>query len=396
MFGKCAVSCKFPVGSIAAAVAMAVTVFMVGGSSLVVTGCATPPKAAEQIKPAWPGPPQTARIQFVRTIYSDEDLGRDSTFSDNLLEFLAGGKPPPNHIGQPTGIAVSEDGNRVYVADNLQNAVFIFDFDKKAFSKIEGIAAPVGVALDAQENVYVVASPVKQVFKFDRTGKRLGEFTDPSLERPTGLAIDKENKRIYVADTGTGKSTQNSVKIFDLEGKLTGQIDKDTAGVGAAFVFPTYVAVDAKGSLYVTDTFNGRVQQFDVNGKFLRTFGALGDAWGNFDKPKGVAIDNFGNLYVVDTGWSNVQIFNPSGQVLLFFGGRGTTPGLLGNPSAIAIDKRNRIYVGDYFNHRVAVYDLVNTTANDSFIKLPNAPAGKPAAAKSSSPPSGAVPAPPK
>ena len=107
--------------------------------------------------------------------------------------------------------------------------------------------------------------------------------------------------------------------------------------------------MDAKGNLYVTDTFNGRVQQFDVNGKFLRTFGALGDAWGNFDKPKGVATDSFGNLYVVDSGWSNVQIFNPVGQVLLFFGGRNAAPGFLQNPSAIAIDKRNRIYVGDYF-----------------------------------------------
>jgi len=370
-------------------------VTLCSAGAFVIAGCATAPKV-EQIKPVWPGPPLPARIQFVRSIISDEDLGKDTTFSEHLLEFLAGNKPPPNQIGEPNGIALSDDGNRVYVADTLQNAVFVFDFGTKAFAKIEGIPAPVGIALDAQENIYVVAPSIKKIAKFDRTGKNIGEFTDPSLERPTGLAIDNQNKRLYVVDTGTGKSTMNSVKIFNLDGKLIGQIDKDSAGPGAEFVYPTYAAVDAKGNLYVTDTFNGRVQQFDVNGKFLRTFGALGDAWGNFDKPKGVAIDSFGNLYVVDSGWSNVQIFNQAGQVLLFFGGRNSAPGFLQNPSAIAIDKHNRIYVGDYFGHRIEVYDLVNTTAADSFVNPPtNNPTGKAPVAKPGSPPANsASPAP--
>jgi len=362
-------------------------------SLLTFGGCATQEKKDEQIRPVWPGPPLTARIKFVRSIVSDEDVGRDTTFSDNLIEFLAGGKPPPNRIGQPTGIAVSEDGNRVYIADNLQNAVFIFDFEKKAFGKIDGISQPVGVALDADENLYVAAAPVRMIVKYDRNGKRLGEITDPSLERPTGLAIDKQNKRLYVVDTVTTRTAEASVKVFDLNGKMTGEIRKEAGTPGGPLVFPTYITVDAKNNLYVTDTFNGRVEMFDSSGKFLRSFGQLGDAWGNFDKPKGVATDEFGNLYVVDTGWSNVQIFNQKGQVLLFFGGRGSTPGFLGNPTSIAIDKRNRIYVGDYFNHRVEVYDLVNTTAADSNIQPPsNNPVGKPAPAK----PAAAKPAPAK
>lgn len=355
-------------------------------------GCATPPKQAE-IRPVWPGPPLPPRIQFVRSIYTDEDLGRDTTFADNLIEFLAGGKPPPNRIGQPTGIAVSDDGNRLYVADNLQNAVFIFDYEKKTFARVDEIAQPVGIALDAAENFYVAAAPVKKILKYDRTGKQIMEFTDPSLQRPTGLAIDRENKRLYVVDTGTAKGQSSSVKVFDFDGRLTGQISTDSAGPGGSLIYPTYATVDAKGNLYVTDTFYAHVQQFDVNGKYVRTFGALGDAWGNFDKPKGVATDSFGNVYVVDTGWSNVQIFNQAGQVLLFFGGRGTTPGFLGNPTAIAIDKRNRIYVGDYFNHRVEVYDLVNTAAADSFITPPsNNPVGKAPAAKPPSGPTKAAP----
>ena len=82
-----------------------------------------------------------------------------------------------------------------------------------------------------------------------------------------------------------------------------------------------------------------------------------------------MGFDTFGNIYAVDSGWSNVQIFNEKGQVLMFFGGRGTYPGLMQNPGVLTIDKKNRIYVGDVLNHRVNVYQLVNTTAEDSVVK---------------------------
>ena len=121
----------------------------------------------------------------------------------------------------------------------------------------------------------------------------------------------------------------------------------------------------------MTDTLNARVQKFDAEGKFVKRFGERGNSWGMFDKPKGVASDSFGNLYVVDSGWSNIQMFNQKGQVLMFFGGRGPIPGMLQNPAPIAIDANNRIYVGDYLNHRVEVYDLVNTKADDSFLVPP-------------------------
>jgi len=90
-------------------------------------------------------------------------------------------------------------------------------------------------------------------------------------------------------------------------------------------------------------------------------------------------VDSFGNLYVVDSGWSNVQLFNQKGQVLMFFGGRGTYPGLMQNPGVLAIDKKNRIYVGDLLNHRVNVYQLVNTTAADSEVKAEPAKPAAPA-----------------
>ncbi len=50
---------------------------------------------------------------------------------------------------------------------------------------------------------------------------------------------------------------------------------------------------------------------------------------------------------------------------------------MLKNPLAVAIDSKNRIYVGDYLNHRIGVYELVNTKADDSFLNPPPNPVGE-------------------
>ena len=350
--------------------------WLTGVVAALLSGCATSPKESEVQHLAWPPPPQTARIEFVRNYVSDEDLEHDTTFSQRVMNFVRGDKPTVNRIAEPMGLAVSDDGKRLYVSDFGHLAVFVFDFEKNSFAKIgtsERLARPVGLTLDAQENVYVVEQEKKGIGVFDRAGNRLRFITDPSIERPTGIALDRTHGWIYLADTGHSKSKTHTVKVFDLNGKLLRSIGGAKGDKPGHFMFPTYLAVDDAGNLYVTDTLNSRVQKFDPQGKYLQTFGGRGNAWGMFDKPKGVALDQFGNVYVADSGWSNVQIFNQKGQVLLFFGGRGPIPGMLKNPTAVTIDRNNLIYVADYLNHRIGVYRLINTTAADSFLNPPAA-----------------------
>jgi len=350
-------------------------------------GCAAQ-KPVEEARPAWPPPPDKARIEFVRTVSSEDDVVHDTTFTQKVADFLAGTKPTPAQIVEPDGIAVSDDGSVLYVSDRAQGAVFVFDFGKKQFLKVgaekgeAGLDWPMGVALDSEQNIYVVEQGKKAITVFDPSGKKIRSFTDPSLERPCGIAIDRERKRVYVADSVHTLSKQHTVKIFSLDGKLIGKIGGQKGDGPGYFNVPTYVSVDNDGDVYVTDTMNCRVQAFSPDGKYLRSYGERGDAYGQFGRPKGVALDSFHNVYVVDSGWSNVQIFNPQGQILLFFGGRGPLPGMLKNATAVAIDKNNRIYVGDYLNHRVEEYQLVNTTAADS---VPNSGA-PPAAPTTDSP----------
>jgi sugar lactone lactonase YvrE len=343
------------------------------GLLLPLFGCVTQPQQAEEVKLVWPAAPLPTRIAYVRSIYGEKDAS-GSTVTPDFFDFLSGKAPPENRITEPMGLAISDDAQRLYVADFVQLAVYEFDFGQKKFTKInkdKQLERPSGIALDADENIYVVESDKKGITVLNRQGKELRFISDPSISRPTGIAIDKQRKKIYLADTAHTRDEQHTVKVFDLQGNLLGNIGKDKGSDPGQFLFPTYVALDKAGNVYVTDTLNARIQKFDPDGKYLGKYGERGTGWGMFDKPKGSAVDSFGNLYAVDSGWSNVQIFNEKQQILLFFGGRGSYPGMMGNPTAIAIDKNNRIYVGDSLNHRVGVYDLANTTAQDSFLTPP-------------------------
>lgn len=325
-------------------------------------GCAATPKVPDVF---WPDPPDKPRIKYVRSLQSKDDVGGVS-----LREMLVG-IDKTLALYQPMGLALSEDRQRLYVADRAWNVVFVFDFKTGAVKTIGDqerypLTLPVGVALDAQENVYVTDSGTGTVRVYDKSGQFLQGIGKDLLTRPTGVAIDAARQRLYVVDTGQNDSTEaHRVKVFDLQGHVLQEIGRRGDGDGE-FNFPTFASLDAQGRLYVVDSVNNRIQVFDPEGKFLWKFGRSGDQIGDFARPKGVAVDSLGNIYVVDSRWSNIQIFNQHGQLLMIFAGVGTYPGLLMNPTAIAIDHDNKIYVSDTLGRRVSVYELVDTSADDS------------------------------
>ena len=88
--------------------------------------------------------------------------------------------------------------------------------------------------------------------------------------------------------------------MFDSDGELLGGIGERGVGPGQ-FNFPTNVALDATGRLYVTDSLNFRVQVFDSRARAAsRQIGGQGDMPGYFSQPKGLAVDGEDHLYVVD------------------------------------------------------------------------------------------------
>jgi DNA-binding beta-propeller fold protein YncE len=347
-------------------------------TALVTAGCAsggairansasnvgTPAAAAEAAVPlpVWPEPPLPPRVAFVRVLSDGQSLGTVKTgLKESFVNFISGKQPSSDHLYQPMDIAASDDGQRVYIADFGQGSVFIGNFATKTFAPApQPLERPFGIAIDNDENIYVSEQQARRITVLNRSLRVVRVIAHPSLIRPSGLDVDRNRGLVYVADPSRQDSPDHTVKVFDLEGRLVRTIGSARGDCDGCLYFPTFVATDSKGHVYVSNTLNARIDVFDADGKFVKRIGERGNSYGMFDKPKGVALDSFDNVYIVDSGWSNVQIFNQKGEVLLFFGGRGENPGLLMNPTGITIDKNNRIYVADFLNYRVSVFQLVD------------------------------------
>ncbi|MDL2718421.1 MAG: 6-bladed beta-propeller [Acidobacteriota bacterium] len=337
-------------------------------------GCATTAPPSKLVKPVWPDPPQKARIQFVTGLRSKEDLPQKKSFGSKFQDAAFGSSDIAN-VYQPSGLAISDDDKRLYVADWVRGYLVVFDFEQNATRVIGGpdsgqpLSSPFSVALDASENVYAVEKEDKVVRVYDRSGKFLRNITTlgtEPFERPTGLAIDKKRDLLYIADSSHVSSLNHRIFVFTTGGKFVRFIGT-RGNIDGAFNVPTFLHVDDDGKLYVSDSLNFRIQIFDADGKFLAKFGQQGDAPGYFSKIKGVAKDTFGNVYVVDAGMSGVTLFNSKFEALLIFGGYSAKPGYFQGPTAIAIDKSNRIYVADNLSARINVYQLLQTKPEESF-----------------------------
>jgi len=314
-------------------------------------------------KNAWPAPPAKERIRFVRTYSGSADV--ESSWS-RIWRKLAGVSSRVS-LYHPVGVAVSQEGDLLAVTDQAIGALFLFDLQGNALETVQKEVlggAPLGVAIAGAE-VWTVVPERKVALAFDRKGRALRSVDLSDCERPTGLAIDAKQGLLFASDTSSTTGAGHAVHVHALaDGTHKAAFGKKGDGQGELF-FPTFLSLNDT-SIYVADTMNARVVEFDRQGAFVRQFGERGDRFGNFDKPKGVALDSFGNLYVVDAFFSAVQIFNRNADLLLFFGGPGATGGFLSNPAGIAIDGHDRIYVTNGLNFRVDVYQLVNTTAADS------------------------------
>jgi DNA-binding beta-propeller fold protein YncE len=328
-------------------------------------GCATEkPKKIVQ----WPDPPEKARIRFVQALRTPKDLKAGARFGDVSRAIL--GSQQQVALVHPMGLALSEDGNRLYVADLRGSMVYVMDFVAKTMKEFQPLGTfqhPCNVALDAEENVYVSDIKAVRITAWTKDGRKLMTF-GTELERPTGLALDKARKVLYVVDTSRVRSPNHRVFAYGLDGKVIREIGRGRGTEEQQFNFPSYVALDNDGNVYVADSMNFRVQVFDPEGRFIRAFGEQGMRPGQFSRMKGIDVDGFGNVYVADGEHAVVQMFNKNFDRLMYFGGRINALEYFDVPSAIAIDRRkNRIYVANEIFGRVNVYDLVNTTAEDSF-----------------------------
>ncbi|MBK8901727.1 MAG: hypothetical protein IPM53_11125 [Anaerolineaceae bacterium] len=223
---------------------------------------------------------------------------------------------------------------------------------------------PTGLAADSLGNIYIFDSGSHRVLKLDQAGILLLEWGGQGSEEGQfdcyedkgticGIAVDEQDN-IYVVDKGNYR-----IQKFDSAGNFLLAWGSQGTGDGQ-FVRPIYAAVDQQGHVFVTDDRNPVIQKFDANGLFLGKWGSLGTAEGQFNHATGIAIDSDGNVYVSDYENQNIQKFDNDGRFLLAW--QTGTDARSGAPEAIAVDANDRIYVTDSELKQVVVFDQNGNT----------------------------------
>jgi sugar lactone lactonase YvrE len=297
-------------------------------------------------------------------------------------------------------------------SDVLEPPQFLYSFAGDSLK----LQRPIGVMID-NKTVYVVDSVVHRVFLFEENGKYKGSFGESDTVVPLNIAKNPIDKNLYVTDR-----RQHAVLVFSPAGKFlrvfdpklpANQLPKFATGgvqwdpvtltfgpdgtmyvaeilnghrllifspngtfkrsVGDAgmvadpkadpklFQFPNGI-IYHKGSIYIADSNNQRVQVFDKDGNFKRIIVTAGLPRGiaflnRFPQDKPNSPDRF---VTVDTLAHDGTIWTDAGSKLLTFGSEGLLDAQFEYPNGVAIGSRNRIFVTDTSNGRVQVWGWPN------------------------------------
>jgi DNA-binding beta-propeller fold protein YncE len=236
----------------------------------------------------------------------------------------AGVPAPDGLLNEVHSLAVSPDGNSMYVADTINQRAQRFD--------LTGCAAP--------------PSTVCPAVSWGNKGVGAGSFNWPQ-----GIGVNPVNGHVWVADTRNDRLQEYSIAADGTATVL--HVMGGTQGSGnGQFYWPMSIAFDPSGNMYVADTYNSRVQSFDANLNFRWAYGTVGSGTANLRRPFGVTYDSVGHRVLVsDTNNKRIVSLDPTtgARISILITGNG-----LITPYGVAVNPADgNIWVADTGNNRI-------------------------------------------
>ena len=270
----------------------------------------TPIKTINYMK----GPLCVAINQRGEIIVSEIGISCVSIFSTTGEKIRSFGFKGSAHgqFNNPRGVAVDDDGN-ILVADAGNNCIQKFTSDGKFITTTENkggqfkLSCPRGIEINPHnKKLYVTDNNNHriQIFNNDLTfSSSFGSYgsKDGQLSYPWDVAVDSTGN-VYVADFGNHR-----IQIFTSEGQFLRKFGSHGKGNGE-LNSPAGISIDRDNVVYVTDN-NDRVSVFTCEGKFLTSFGSKGSGPGQFNTLRGIAVDKNGVIYFCDVGNNRLQLF---------------------------------------------------------------------------------------
>jgi hypothetical protein len=306
-------------------------------------------------------------------------------------------------FSNPYGVAVDVFGN-LFIADHGNNVIRKVDTngiittvagngmlgpsgegggysgDDSAATNVS-LSLPFNVVVDASGNLFIADTANSRIRKVDTNGIITtvagggsggdgGAATNASLNVPYGVAVDTSGD-LFIADT-----LNNCVREVGTNGIITTVAGGGSGGDGgpatdASLSYPSGVAVDGPGNLFIAEWGNSRIRKVDTNG-IITTVAGNGTAGYSGDGGVatnaslgwiyGVAVDGAGNLFIADESNSRIRKVDTSG-IITTVAGNGTgdcsgdsgpaTNASLSGPFDVAVDGYGNLFIADTGNNRI-------------------------------------------
>jgi len=242
---------------------------------------------------------------------------------------------------------------------------------------------PVGPAVDSAGNLYVADRQSHLIRKISPEGI-VTTLTGTSFKKPNGVTVDAAGN-VYVADIDDHsiQKITPAGAVTTLAGLSGTPGSNDGTGTAARFNSPSAIAVDSKGTVYVTDSGNNLIRKITPTGVVTTLAGSgmegKDDGTGtaaSFASLCGIAVDSEGTVYVTDGENNLIRKISPAGVVTTLAGsgtpgsddGTGTAASF-GMPCGVTVDSAGNLYVAEMGNNlirKITSAGVVTTLAGNS------------------------------
>ena len=200
-----------------------------------------------------------------------------------------------------------------------------------------------GIKQEAPDSPVPVAVMVERVIS--------GAVLGISLQNPVGLAADA-NGNIYLSDAGNNRvirfdSILTARQEVGGQGRQTGLLNN-----------PSYLCVDNSLNIVISEEGNRRVSRFNTNLNFVDVTDFYNhEDQTEFGYPSGLAVTDFGEMWVADREKNRLVVFDRTAKFDRYVGDFGYSGGQLSDPTKLLIDEGGDIIACDAGNHRLVLYD---------------------------------------
>jgi ABC-type Fe3+ transport system permease subunit/sugar lactone lactonase YvrE len=315
-----------------------------------------------------------------------------------LLTLLAGCSPSPESNEAPLqsglfsrvriigsrGVGVGQFNKPRSVALDAQDNLYVVDMTgrvQKFTSNGEFVVSwqmpqtdlgkPKGMGRDRDGNIIVIEPHYQRINHFSPSGQLLAQWgvrgtNEGHLMMPRAIAINSHDEA-FVSEYSLVERVQR-FNLVPIEPALSGAAPLTTvsqAGVPEVRQAAGLPLVGA--SSHAPPNLAGLAQPREGSGappslqpEFLNSFGHAGTTPGEMNRPEGLCLDAQERLYVADSCNHRIQVFSREGKFLRAYGKPGQGLGELSYPYDIRVDAAGRQYVCEFGNSRIQVFDAAD------------------------------------